>query len=68
MVNANSFARICLLAALARASLHAESETQAPQLLETYDFVIAGGGTAGLTVADRLSEAFPTSMAYIKHM
>lgn len=22
----------------------------------TYDFVIAGGGTAGLTVADRLSE------------
>ena len=27
-----------------------------------YDFVIAGGGTSGLTVADRLSEAFPNSM------
>ncbi|KAG7292728.1 hypothetical protein NEMBOFW57_002767 [Staphylotrichum longicolle] len=32
---------------------------QASQLLDSYDFVIAGGGTSGLTVADRLTEAFP---------
>ena len=28
---------------------------RAEQLKDTYDYVIAGGGTAGLTVADRLS-------------
>lgn len=34
---------------------------EAADLLDSYDFVIAGGGTTGLTVADRLSEAFPKS-------
>ncbi|KAK0614950.1 hypothetical protein B0T17DRAFT_646176 [Bombardia bombarda] len=29
------------------------------ELLDSYDFVIAGGGTSGLTVADRLTKAFP---------
>lgn len=31
-----------------------------------YDFIIAGGGTSGLTVADRLSEAFPKSTASLR--
>lgn len=35
---------------------------EAAELLDIYDFVIAGGGTTGLTIADRLSEAFPESM------
>ncbi|KAK8109690.1 hypothetical protein PG999_007827 [Apiospora kogelbergensis] len=34
-------------------------KTQHTELRDEYDFVIAGGGTAGLTVADRLTEAFP---------
>ncbi len=29
------------------------------ELRDSYDFIIAGGGTCGLTVADRLTEAFP---------
>ncbi|KXX77652.1 Oxygen-dependent choline dehydrogenase [Madurella mycetomatis] len=32
---------------------------QVSQLRSNYDFIIAGGGTSGLTVADRLTEAFP---------
>lgn len=38
---------------------HAKREVS--QLREDYDFVVVGGGTSGLTVADRLTEAFPAS-------
>jgi len=34
---------------------------QASEIRDVYDFVIIGGGTSGLTVADRLTEAFPES-------
>ncbi|KAK8115455.1 hypothetical protein PG984_011957 [Apiospora sp. TS-2023a] len=34
-------------------------KTHQAELKDEYAFIIAGGGTAGLTVADRLTEAFP---------
>jgi len=37
---------------------------QSSELRDAYDFVIVGGGTAGLTVADRLTEAFPKSKSH----
>lgn len=39
---------------------HAASATiieRQDDLLDEYDYIIAGGGTAGLTVADRLTES-----------
>ncbi|KAK4248211.1 hypothetical protein C7999DRAFT_13862 [Corynascus novoguineensis] len=48
----------CLLTVVELA--HAgKARRQASELLDSYDFVIAGGGTSGLTIADRLTEAFP---------
>jgi choline dehydrogenase len=52
---------IASFAALATALQHAAIKRQVSQLRDHYDFVIAGGGTSGLTLADRLTEAFPKS-------
>jgi hypothetical protein len=41
---------------------------QASELLDSYDFVIAGGGTSGLTVADRLTEKFPDSLLFLSFL
>jgi choline dehydrogenase len=51
----------CFAAALADTTYHATIKRQTSQIFDTYDFIIAGGGTTGLTVADRLSAAFPNS-------
>ena len=49
-----------LAVAVCAATSLATTFTQVSQLREQgYDFIVAGGGTAGLTVGDRLSEAFP---------
>lgn len=35
------------------------------QLAASYDYIIAGGGTSGLTVADRLTAAFPSKSVLV---
>lgn len=45
----------------ANTALGAQVVSRDADLLDSYDFVIVGGGTSGLTVADRLTEN-PESM------
>ena len=40
---------------------------QSRQAEESYDYVIVGGGTAGLTVADRLTEDGKTTVLVIEY-
>lgn len=52
-----SFAALTSAASIPRP----HAKRQDSQLRDEYDFVVVGGGTSGLTVADRLTEAFPES-------
>ncbi len=51
-------ALVVSLIVMASALPRAAFKRQVSELRDSYDFVIAGGGTTGLTVADRLTEAF----------
>lgn len=53
--------RILLTLATVELAISQQVKGAFPDLRDAYDFVIVGGGTAGLTVADRLTEAFPSS-------
>ncbi|CAO2649096.1 Nn.00g100450.m01.CDS01 [Neocucurbitaria sp. VM-36] len=52
------FAPFLLLTCVTCSSLATIKRTTS-SLLPSYDYIIAGGGTSGLTVADRLTAAFP---------
>jgi len=55
-----AFISLAALASAASVPQH-NVKRQVSQLRDRYDFVIIGGGTSGLTVADRLTAALPSS-------
>ncbi|OBR12843.1 GMC oxidoreductase [Colletotrichum higginsianum IMI 349063] len=54
---------VCILGVVVVEALPRRAHTfvkrQVTELREEYDFVVVGGGTSGLTIADRVSAAFP---------
>ena len=54
-------------AAVPRGVHNARVLKEPAELEESYDYVIVGGGTAGLTVADRLTEDEDTTVLVVEY-
>jgi choline dehydrogenase-like flavoprotein len=52
--------RIALLSTISPTTHALHLKRHPSELAPSYDYIIAGGGTSGLTVADRLTATFPT--------
>jgi hypothetical protein len=52
---------------VARSTAQSAVSTRAEETQSQYDYVIVGGGTAGLTVADRLTESGKYSVLVIEY-
>ncbi len=53
------FLLVCVhnICAYPKSVYHAQHLTRSTELRYSYDYIVIGGGTAGLTVADRLTES-----------
>ncbi|KAL2074622.1 hypothetical protein VTL71DRAFT_8400 [Oculimacula yallundae] len=67
LLNAVSSLLVCRAFASPNSAHQAQHFTRSNELLSSYDYIVVGGGTAGLTVADRLTESGNYSVLVVEY-